>query len=304
MVTDSLFIFDEHIKKLEAVGFEVERLDKPEATEAELIKAVKGKVGYILGGVEKVTKKVIDAADQLKVISFTGIGYKNFIPAWEYATKKGVAISNTLQGPTQEVAEWAITAALMMNREFLDLGRVGDKQFAVTKGLEGQKIGIIGLGRIGSKIADILKVFKPQSINYSGRQRHADKEKILGVQYAELSKLLGQSDIVFVCLGDEAQKFIGEKELKSMKGGALLVNITHPGIIVEEALFDVLRQGHIRAVSDYPMSSKFDELSLSHWYCMKSSNTITEAGSKLMSDMATESMINLLTTGKDQYRVN
>ena len=49
LVTDSLFIFDEHVNKLEAAGFEVERLDKPEVTERELIEAIKGKVGYISG---------------------------------------------------------------------------------------------------------------------------------------------------------------------------------------------------------------------------------------------------------------
>lgn len=50
LVTDTLFIFDEHVKQMEAAGYEVVRLDKPKATEEELQEAIKDKVGYILGG--------------------------------------------------------------------------------------------------------------------------------------------------------------------------------------------------------------------------------------------------------------
>jgi lactate dehydrogenase-like 2-hydroxyacid dehydrogenase len=82
------------------------------------------------------------------------------------------------------------------------------------------------------------------------------------------------------------------------------VNVTHPGIIAEDALLEALQQGRIRAISDYPMSSKeFDDLPLGSWYCMNSSNTITEAGSMFMSDMATSSMINLLTRGSDEHSI-
>lgn len=148
LVTDSLFISDENVKELEKAGFKVERLDKPKATEKELVQAIKGKAGYILGGVEYVSKKIIDAGDQLKIISFTGIGYKDFID-WKYATEKGVAITNTPDGPTQAVGEWAIGAMLLMNCKFLEFGKFGDKTFGQTIGVEGLNIGIIGLGRTG-----------------------------------------------------------------------------------------------------------------------------------------------------------
>ena len=72
LITDSLFIFPEHEKRLQDAGFEITRLDNPEATEAELIEAIKGKDAYILGGIEKVTAPVIAAADQLKIIALTG----------------------------------------------------------------------------------------------------------------------------------------------------------------------------------------------------------------------------------------
>jgi lactate dehydrogenase-like 2-hydroxyacid dehydrogenase len=190
-----------------------------------------------------------------------------------------------------------------MNREFLELGLVGDKGFAVTKGIESQKVGIIGLGRIGTRIAEMLSVFNPESISYYSQHRHEDKEESLGVRYLDILELLKQSDIVFLCAGDDAKNLIGPHELEAMKQDSLLVNITHPGIINEEALFRVLNTRKIRAISDYPMSPKFNTLPFSHWYSMKSSNTVMQAGVKLMSDMAVESMLNLLSTGEDQFSI-
>src|ERR1700722_6533815 len=140
LITDSLFILKEHEDQLRAAGYEIERIDKPKPSEEELIKAIKGKVAYILGGIEQATEKIIDAADELKVIAFPGIGYKDFIPAWEYATAKGIAIVNAPDGPTHAVAEWAITMALAMNRDIFDIGRMGQKDFMTTKGLEAQRI--------------------------------------------------------------------------------------------------------------------------------------------------------------------
>ncbi len=294
LITDSLFIFPEHEKVLADAGYEVERLNKLCATEDELMEAVKGKVGYILGGIEKVTEKVIDSADSLKAIVFTGIGYKDFIPAWEYAAKKGIAIGNTPDAPTHAVAEWAITMALAMNRGVFDLSRTGQKDFMTTAGLEGQKIGIIGYGRIGKHIAEMLKVFRPASISfYSKNSSDTD------TQYKELDFLLSESDVIFLCVSDNAgSNFIAEKELAKMKDGSLLVSFMHDGIINEEALLKELENGRIRAVSDYPMKSEgFKKLSLGVWNSFNGSNAFnTKTELTLTSDTATQTMLDLLSS--------
>ena len=94
LVTDSLFIADEHVALLSDKGLEVIRLDEVAASEDALCAAIKDCTGYILGGIETVTQRVIDAAPNLKVISFTGANYVNFIPAHVYATQKSIAITN------------------------------------------------------------------------------------------------------------------------------------------------------------------------------------------------------------------
>lgn len=305
LVTDTLFIFDEHLRKLKDAGFEVVRLNKPKATEEELCKAIKGKIGYILGGMERVTKRVIEAADDLKVISFTGIGYKGFIPGWEYAKERDITITNAPDGPTQAVAEWAITAALVMNREFFELGRAGKRSFAVTKGIEGQNIGIVGFGRIGTQIGEMIKVFRPNRISYFSKSHHQDKEHITGIDYKPVDELLKSSDIVFLCVSDDAgENFFGAKELNQMKKNSLLVSFMHPGILNKAALHDALTAEKIRAISDYPMDERFNDFSLSTWYCMNGTNTITEGEVQLTSDLVTDSIINVLKTGKDKYQVN
>ena len=303
LITDSLFIGKEHEEKLKSAGFEIERLDKPEATEAELIEAIKGKDGYILGGIEKLTDNIIDSADNLKAIVFTGIGYKDFIPNHEYVTNKGIAIANTPDAPTHAVAEWAVTMALAMNRNIFDLGRAGDKKFMTSKGIENQHIGIIGLGRIGKEIAKMLQSFRPASISYFSKHKHDDSQ----IEYKELSNLLTESDIVFLCVSKDAGKhFFGKEQLAQMKDGSLLVTFMAEDIVDEEALLAELKTGRIRAVSDHPIQNEESKnLPMGMWYCFNASNAFnTGTEIKLCSDMATESMINLLTTGEDKNKVN
>lgn len=307
LITDSLFIFPEHEKMIIDAGYEIERINKPQPTEEELIKAIKGKAGYILGGIEHVTEKIIDAGDKLKVIAFPGIGYKDFIPAWKYATKKGIILANAPDGPTHAVSEWAVMMALVMTRGIFDLGRVGQKEFMTTTGIEGQKIGIIGLGRTGKHIVKMLKVFKPASISYYSKHKHKDIEQKSSLVYKDLETLLSESDIIFLCVSKDAgENFIGGKELSLMKEKSLLVSFMSHGIIDEEALLKELEKGRIRAVSDYPAKNEnFKKLPLNIWYYFNSSNAFnTKAALKFTSDMATQSMINLLKTGKDKNRVN
>lgn len=299
LITDSLFISKENEDLIREGGYEIERLDIPKATEEQLITAIRGKVGYILGGVEEVNQRVIDAADVLKAIVFTGIGYKDFIVAHEYATKKGIAIANTPDGPTHAVAEWALTAALMMNRHFLELGGTGTKTFMTTRGLEGVNVGIVGYGRIGKHIEEMLAPFKPASVKHSSHTNSSGS--------IPLDVLLKESDVIFVCVSKDAgENYINAEQLALMKDDALLVSFMHYGIINEQALLKELGVGRIRAISDAPAhDAAFKSLPPSHWFSFNGSNAFnTDTEIKLVSDTVTQSLLNLLETGTDLYRVN
>lgn len=306
LVTDNLFIFPEHEQQLRDAGYSIERIDKPAATEDELVDVIKGRSGYILGGVEQVTDRVIDAADSLRAIVFTGIGYKGMIPGWKHATERGIAIGNVPDGPTQAVAEWAIGAALAMTRGYFELDRTSDKQFMTTSGLEGQTIGIIALGRIGRRIAEMVQVFRPKETLYYSTHRHEDAERAAGLLYAEMSEVLQKSDVVFLCVPDDAgHSFFGREHFFKMKQGALLVSFVHDGIIDADALYETLKNNKIRAISDYPMDDRFEEFPLSVWYSFNISNAFNTKRMLLeTSDQAVKTLINLLETGNDQNLVN
>lgn len=303
LVTDSLFIFDEHIQKLAEHGYEVERLDKTVADESELKEAIKGKVGYVIGGIEKVTKPILDAADELRAIVFAGTGWQAFIPEWGYATEKGVAIGNAPSANAPEVAEWGIAAMLAMQRNLFSLGPQGTEKFTTVKSLSQLEIGIVGLGTIGLNFAERVEGLKAGKVSYWSRTKKTDKYDY----YADLDELLRTADVIFLSVGDDAgQDFITKERISLVKDGGLIVSIVHKGIFDEDALYERLSSGKIRAAFDIVSNvEKFRTLPANIWYGSNGTAAYNvESAHKRVSDMATETMINLLETGQDKHKVN
>ena len=305
LITDSLFIFPEHEKMLTDAGYEIERLDKPEATEDELIAAVKGKAGYILGGIEEITDKVIDAADELKAIAFTGADWRHFIPGYKRATEKGIAIASAPGANKFAVAEYTVALILAMTRNIFELGRTGSVKFQTTRSLQGATVGIIGMGRIGSQVSRILHTIGANIIYYS-RTPKPEIEKETGAKFVTLDELLSQSDVISMHASTEIGRgFIGKNEFKKIKDGALVVNCGFTGGFDTAALYDELKSGRLRAAQDDPADERFNSLPLSVWFCSNGHTAYnTHEANKTGSDMSTQSILNLLKTGKDQYKVN
>jgi phosphoglycerate dehydrogenase-like enzyme len=301
LVTDTLFIYDNHIRSLEGAGYHVVRVEKPDLSEQELSKAIKGKVGYILGGTEYVTEKVIDSADKLKAIVFTGTGFKGHIPAWEYALEKGIQIGTTPYANVYEVAEWALAATLAMQRNLFDLSIHGKTTFHTITSLPDLKVGIIGLGHIGNQYAQMISSVGAGEVVYWNRS-----PKNSNYKYVEKDELFTTCDIIFVALSEEAGKnFISKSSLELMKKDALLVSIAGHGIINEEDLFGAMSSGQIRAALDIISdNNKFKNLPQSRFYGSKSSAAYNSIGYlHRSSDMATETIINLLTGDDDPNKV-
>lgn len=300
LVTDTLFIFDEHIKKLKDAGYEIERLPKPNASEAELVKAVKGKVGYILGGIEQVTDKVIDEADELKAIAFTGTSWKYFIPSWQKATKKGIALANAPHANANAVAEWHFASAMAMVRNLFALGRTGDKTFQTTSSISDMKVGIIGLGHIGNRLAELFTAVGAKEVSYWSLH-----DKISKFQKKEIDEILSTSNIVCFCTSGEAGKsWVDKYKLAKVKDGAI-VTVLSDETLNEEDLLAELKKGRLRAFLDWTPNHGYKELSLETFYSSNETAAYnTHAANKLGSDWATDSIINMLKTGKDKYKVN
>lgn len=300
LITDSLFIHDEHVRKLEEAGYEIERLDNPHASEQELCNAIKGKVGYILGGIEHVTPVVIEAADNLKAIAFTGTDWKEHITGWDEAFKKNIAISNTPFSNSQAVSEWALSGALSMVRRLYQLGCTGDDTFITTPGFNELHVGIVGLGHVGARLADMFRGIGIGRVSYwSKSPKESNHEKL------ELNELLGQADIVCFCVSAEAGKgYVDATKLAQMKDGAVVTTMREV-TLDENALLVELKSGRLRAYLDYtPSTEGYRDLDIGVFYGsnIKTSYNTTQAN-KLTSDMATQSLLNLLSGNEDEFQV-
>jgi gluconate 2-dehydrogenase len=306
LITDTLFISSKNEHQIADAGYGFERLDVPAATEAQLIEALKGKVGYILGGIEKVTDAVIDSTTELKAIIFTGADWLHFIPGHKRATEKGIAIANTPGANARAVAEYTLTLMLAMIRDIFELGRTGDKKFETTRSLNQLTVGIIGMGRIGSLVAAHLNALGVKEILYFSRKPKPEVEKATGAKFVTMDELLQQSDIVSLHASKEAGAgFIGKEQLAKMKDGALLINCGFAGSVDADALYAALSTGRIRSAQDDPIDERFKSLPLSVWFSSNAQTAFnTQEAIKLTSDMATISLLNLLETGDDQYKVN
>lgn len=301
LVTDSLFIYPEHEKAMLEEGIQIERIDKPNASESELITAINDKDGYILGGIEKVTEPVVLAANNLKVISFTGTAWKGFIPSWELATKRGIKITNAPHANASAVAEWSFATSLAMVRDLFDLGKTGDGSFKTTAGFADLSVGIIGMGHVGFRIAELFNGIGVNQISYWNRSE-------INSEYdrKDISDVLKSSDLVFVCVSGEAgPDFLNEEKLSRLKQGAIITSLTE-SIVDEQALLVALQKEKIRAFLDWtPKLDGFKQLPLSSFYCSNESTAFnTKAANKLASDIVTQSIINVLTDKDDSNIVN
>jgi phosphoglycerate dehydrogenase-like enzyme len=304
LVTDTLFIFDDHVRQIEEAGYEVVRLAKSDATESELIEAVKGKVGYILGGIEKITARVIEAADLLKVIAFTGTDWQYFIPGWEKAKERGIKIAQAPGANASAVAEFSLAMALLMQRNLLELGGPGDKTFETSGSLYQTEVGVIGAGHIGSRIIRMVHSFEPTKIRYTSRSRHPEVETE-GAEYADLDTLLRACEVIFIAVPAAAGQILNQSAIEKLANNALLVNIAPSSLIDIDELFLRLKNGSLRAAIDYPAPrAEFTKLPLHTWYNTNDHAAYnTHSANKLGSDMGTSSLLNLLENGEDKHRV-
>ena len=215
----------------------------------ELLAKVADVEGLTVRSATKVTKEVIDAAKKLKIIVRGGVGVDNIDVA--YAESKGVAVRNTPGASSISVAEcafkkkFAISRAIPAANASMKSGAWDKKSFSKGIELEGKVLGIIGMGRIGTQVAQ-----KAASLGMTvimGYDKFPEKVKIKGFQLHELDEVFQESDIISVHIpkGKDEPALIGAKEIAMMKSGVILINTARGGVIDEDALLAALNSGHV-----------------------------------------------------------
>jgi D-3-phosphoglycerate dehydrogenase len=230
-------------------GLEVDFQPNLGKDKEKLAEAIRGCDGLAIRSATKVTAKLLEKADGLKVIGRAGIGVDNVdIPA---ATARGIIVMNTPFGNSITTAEHAITLMLSLARQIPEADastRAGKWEKNKFLGVEifGKTLGVIGCGNIGSIVADRALGLKMKVIAYDpflSEQRAID----LGVEKVDLDDLLRRSDFITLHtpLTDKTRNVIDANALKMTKKGLRIVNCARGGLVDEAALFDALQSGHV-----------------------------------------------------------
>ena len=201
--------------------------------EEELIKTIPPFDGIVVRSATKVTSKVIDAAENLKIIVRAGIGLDNI--DLEAAKKKGIKVANTPAATTISVAELTMGLMLAAVRNIAQANmsmknhKWEKKLFSGTELYE-KTLGIIGFGRIGKEVAKRALAFGMKVIAYDVIKIETD----LNVRQVSFEELLSNSDIItlHIPLTEETKHLISEKEFNSMKDGVILINVARGGVAV------------------------------------------------------------------------
>jgi len=246
--TSSFGKYDEKpLEMLKTEGHEVmPNPHKRKLTSEELTRLAKDCDG-IIAGTEKYDKEIFEKLPKLKIISRCGVGMDSI--DLEEAKKRGIIVKNTPDAPTEAVAELTILMILDVLRKvsFMDRQiRTGVWNKEMGHLLSGKTVGVIGLGRIGRRVIELLAPFNVKFIAAEPRpDKGWMKENKVGL--VELDKLLEESDIVslHVPFLPETKNIINSERLKLMKKDAVLINAARGGVVDEAALYEALKNKHL-----------------------------------------------------------
>ncbi len=220
----------------------------PKITAEELLRQIPEYDAVIVRSRTKITAQVIEAGGMLRVIGRAGVGLDNIDT--EAASKKGITVLNTPESSTNAVAELIVGFMLSLARK-IPLGDRGIKEGRWLKSemmgfeLKGKTLGIVGLGRIGSRVGALAKAFGMKILVYDIIHLPEQLLKTLEAQLVDLDTLLSQSDFVtlHVPLTPETRHMINRERLVKMKKGAYLLNASRGEVVDEDALYSALKDG-------------------------------------------------------------
>ncbi|WP_058990114.1 NAD(P)-dependent oxidoreductase [Anaerococcus rubeinfantis] len=242
-------IIENHKKKIEALGHEFEYFEKSAASDDEIIERLKNSDVAIITN-NKFSKKVIDNTNlKLIDVAFTGFNHVDI----DACNEKDIIVENASGYSDDSVAELVIGLTISLLRKF-DQNKKNmfeDESFNLLgQIIKGKTVGIIGTGKIGTRVIELFKVFGANILAYSRNEK--ENVKNLGAKYVSLDELLKNSDIVSIHLpqNEKTIGFIGKNELDFMKDKAILINCARGPIVDNDYLAKLLNEDKLRAGID------------------------------------------------------
>lgn len=197
----------------------------------------------------QVTAEIIEAADKLRIIGRAGVGVDNVdVPA---ATRRGVIVVNSPEGNTIAAAEQALALMLSLSRHVPQahsstMAGGWDRKTYVGNELYKKKLGVVGLGKIGSHVARVAQAMGMEVIAFDP-YISAERAQQLQVRLSALAPLFAEADYITLHLPrtPDTENLVNAELLATMKPTARLVNCARGGIVDEAALAEAVRTGVI-----------------------------------------------------------
>jgi len=287
-------------------GADVAYMSDPVITEEILADrlAREGVSGVLMRGSPPFTRRVLEAATGLKIIAKHGAGFDSV--DLDAATARGIAVVTAGDASADAVAEHTLALMLSLARELSRLDRnlrrgMWEKAQFQCREFRGRTVGIVGYGRIGRRVANLAGAVGANVVIHS-RSRVAAPA---GAQVEEnLDQLLRKADILSLhCpLTDKTRGLIGDRQLRLMKPGALLINTARGGLVDEAALVDALRSGRLAGAgldtfAQEPADPQNPLFTLDNVVCSPHIAAMTEDAMVRMGTIAAKSIIGYLQSG-------
>jgi D-3-phosphoglycerate dehydrogenase / 2-oxoglutarate reductase len=217
--------------------------------EEELLELVPEAVGMVVRSETKITRTIIEAAPNLRVVGRAGVGVDNVDV--EAATQHGIVVMNTPSGNTISTAELTFSMLMALARKIPQAHlsmKSGEWNRKLFQGVElyNKVLGIMGMGRIGSEVARRAIAFGMKVLAYDPYLA-LSRAKALQVELVELDELYARSDFITVHMPmtEETQGMINTEAFDKMKPGVRLVNCARGGIVNEKNLHQAIQQGKV-----------------------------------------------------------
>tara|TARA_Y100000389_G_scaffold98704_1_gene95382 strand:- start:301 stop:1254 length:954 start_codon:yes stop_codon:yes gene_type:complete len=224
-------------------------------SQSRVIELSQGHDGILTSLTDKMDKETIDKLpDTVKIISNFAVGFGNI--DLEAAKKKGITVTNTpevLSDATAEIGILLILGACRRAAEGINSAREGgwkwSADYLIGKQLTGTRLGVLGMGRIGQKIAKIAKSLG-MIIHYHNRSKLSDEKEDGAIYHDNLKSLFSVSDVLSICCPatKETENMINKETVEYFPKGAIITNVARGDIVDDEALIDALNRRKIYAV--------------------------------------------------------
>ena len=284
-------------------------------SQSKIIDMSQGCDGILTSLTDKMDKETIDKlSDKVKIISNFAVGFGNI--DLDAAKKRGIVVTNTpevLSDATAEIGVLLILGACRRASEGIESAREGgwkwSADYLIGKQLTGTRLGILGMGRIGQKIAKIAKSLG-MIIHYHNRSKLNEEKADGAIYHDNIKSLFSVSDVLSICCPatKETENMINKETVEYFPQGAVITNVARGDIVDDEALIDALNRRKIYAVG---LDVYKNEPNLNPGYLkIKSAFVLPHLGSATkdtriaMANLAIDNIDEFFKTGNCKNKVN